>query len=255
MLIDHQLAGDEKDRSNLPSAKELLELEKQGQLDRVLRVRLSSVEQNRAMVQFGERVPVATGRSVGGFGRGGAAADGRPVSISYSLENIGTLISATTRVEDSGTVVADLQVERSQMAAIARPAEDVPDAVGRQKTVSLTSQTTLRLKPGEPTLAKASRFTADGETTGQFIVVTATVDTAGAEQAAARGGNANLVRAFALQNAQAKTAHRVLADVFGDKPMRIGVDEAQNTVIVAGAREELEEVERLLQVLDQGAVK
>jgi type II secretory pathway component GspD/PulD (secretin) len=198
-------------------------------------------------------VPVATARTVGGFARGGAAAaaaEGRATSYSYALENIGTLISATARVEEAGTVIVDLQVERSQMAATERSVDDISDAAGRQKTVSLVSHSTLRLKPGEPTLAKAFQTTADGETTGQFIVVTATVDHHGAERATAKDGG-NLVRAFTLRAAKAAQMRRVLADVFSDQPMRIGVDEDQNTIIVSGTREQLEEVQRLIEALDQ----
>lgn len=48
---------------------------------------------------------------------------------------------------------------------------------------------------------------------------------------------------------------RILADVFSDRRMRIGVDEAQNTIVVAGTPEQLEEVQRLLQALDQAPEK
>ncbi|MEX2138871.1 MAG: secretin N-terminal domain-containing protein [Pirellulales bacterium] len=253
LMIDHKIAGAEKDRGNLHTAAELLELEKQGKLEHVLRVRLSSVEQSKASVQLGERVPVATARTVGGFGRGGPAAEGRPTSYSYSLENIGTLISAAARVEEGGTVIVDLQVERSQMAATERPADDIPDAVGRQKTVSLTCQSSLRLKPGEPTLANASQTTEDGATTGQFIVVTATVDAQGAGRAAAVDRDREMhVRIFNLRNAKADAMAQLLARTLGDKPIRVGVDEATNALVVASTRDQLEVVEQLLQQLDVG---
>jgi type II secretory pathway component GspD/PulD (secretin) len=251
LLIDYKGRGNEKE-ATAPTAAEFIKLHQIGELDRVVRAQLTNIEQNKTMVQVGQRVPVATARTVGGFARGGAAApDARPTAYSYSLENIGTLISATTRLEESGTVIVDLQVERSQIAAADRRQDDNLDGAGPQKTVSLVSQSTLRLKPGEPTLAKAFQTTSNGETTGQFIVVTAMVDARGAERAEARPGDDRQIRAFALQNAEAKSVQRVLADVFGDRPMRIALDEASNRVIVAGAPEQLEEVERLLQALDQ----
>jgi hypothetical protein len=256
LLIDYKGRGNVK-AAAAPTAAEFIKLHQIGELDRVVRAQISNVEQNKALVQVGERVPVATARTAGGFARDGAAAAGeaRATAYSYSLEHIGTLISAVARVEEGGTVIVDLQVERSQMAATERPADDNSDAVGRQKTVSLVSQSTLRLKPGEPTLAKAFQTTADGETTGQFIVVTATVDHHGAERAAAAKEEGNVVRAFTLRAAKAGQMRRILADVFGNQPMRIGVDEDQNTIIVSGAPEQLEEVQRLLEALDQAPNK
>jgi hypothetical protein len=173
VLVDQRSAAG--DRGSLPSAKDLLALEKEDKLDRVRRVLLSTIGGGKTVVQFGERVPVVVGRNVGGFG-GRGASDGRPTAFSYQYESIGTLISAETRVEDEGTVIVQLQVEESRLVSTKSAADDASDPIAAQKTVTLTSQSTLRLKPGVPTLAQASRSTAEADVAGQFIIVTANVD-------------------------------------------------------------------------------
>lgn len=250
LLIDHNSAIGDKEGAAVPSAAEFVKLHQERKLERAVRVQLASVAGNPARVQIGERVPVATARNVGGFGRGGAA-EGRSVSYSYNIQDIGTLINAATRVEDGGTVLVDLQVERSQLAPSDRPNDEAQDEIARQKTVSLTSQSTLRLKPGEPATAEGWQSTAGQETNGVFIVVTATVEAGGVERAAAadRDGNAQL-QIFTLGNVKAGSMQRVVQEVFGDRSIRISVDEAQNRMVVYAPQAQLETIRELIQVLD-----
>jgi type II secretory pathway component GspD/PulD (secretin) len=251
LLIDYNSSTGEKEGAALPSATEFVKLHKDGKLDRAVRVQLASVAGNPARVQIGERVPVVSARNVGGgFGRGGAA-DGRPVSYSYNIQDIGTLITAATRVEDGGTVLVDLQVERSHLAPSERPADEPADDIGRLKTVSLTSQSSLRLKPGEPAIAEGWQSTSGQQTNGVFIVVTATVEAGGVQRAAAadRDGNAQL-QIFTLGNVKAGSMQRVVQEVFGDRSIRISVDEANNRIIVYAPPAQLETIRELIQVLD-----
>jgi hypothetical protein len=251
LLIDHNSAVGGKEGAALPSAAEFVKLHKEGKLERAVRVQLASVAGNSARVQIGERVPVVSARNVGGgFGRGGAA-EGRPVSYSYNIQDIGTLINAATRVEEGGSVLVDLQVERSQLAPSERPADEPTDDIGRVKTVSLTSQSTLRLKPGEPALAEAWQSTAGQETNGVFIVVTATVEKGGSGRpAAAERDAAAQLQVFVLGNAKADDMHRILQQVFGDRAIRISVDEGNNRIIVYAPQAQLESIRELIQVLD-----
>jgi type II secretory pathway component GspD/PulD (secretin) len=254
LLIDHNAPVDGKEGASAPSAADLAKLHKQGKLERVVRAQLASVDGNPARVQIGERVPVATARNVGGFGRGGAPPEGRAVSYSYTIESIGTLINATTRIEDGGAVLVDLQVERSQLASSDRPPDEAADAVGRQKTVSLTSQSTLRLKPGEPAIAEAWQSSSGQETSGVFIVVTAQVEAGGPRRAAAAAADGiPQLRVFALRNAKAGNAQRILTNVLAEKlgdKARTGVDEATNSVIVYATPQQQEIVGELFRMLD-----
>jgi type II secretory pathway component GspD/PulD (secretin) len=251
VLIEHQGAAVENREASVPTAAALLQLDKEGKLDRVMRVRLSSVGGRRAVVQLGERVPVETARSRAFGGRGGGDA---PFTSSYSLENIGTLISAAPRVEDGGAILVDLQVERSALADMPRPSEsDRPDdPIARRKTVTLSCQTTIRLKPGEPKLAKSFQRTADKQSSGDFIVVTAHAESARPEPAAEvdRGG-AGEFRVFSLATVKARDAAPLLEKILAGKEIRIAVDEATNTIVASGTREQLEVVEAILKRLDE----
>ncbi len=249
-----------KERGGLPTAAELLEEEKQGKLEQAVRVRLSSTSGRKAFVQIGERVPTVSGRTRtpgSGFGRGGrepgadSAASAFSYSYSYTIENIGTLISATPQVEDGGTVMVELQVERSRLSEMPKaPEEDRSGAeIGRQKTLTLTSQSTLRLKADEPTLAQGYRKSAGGDDAGEFIVVIAHVEAgAGPDTVSAEGDTQ--FRVITLQNAKAADLATVLANVLGNRTMRIAVDASANTIVVAGTKEELSIAGALLEQLD-----
>jgi type II secretory pathway component GspD/PulD (secretin) len=250
LLIDHNSAIGGKEGADLPSAAEFVKLHKEGKLERAVRVQLASVAGNQARVQIGESVPVATARNLGGFGRG-AQGEGRPVSYTYNIQNIGTLFNATTRVEEDGAVLVDLQVERSHLAPSDRPADEPADDIGRIKTVSLTSQSTLRLKPGEPAIAEGWQSTSGNETNGVFIVVTATVEKGGSGRPAVAERDAGAqLQVFALGNVKAGDMHRVLQQVFGDSGIRVSVDEANNRIVVYARQALLESIRELIQVLD-----
>src|SRR4051812_20246937 len=62
--------GDEDDKAIVTRIREL---EKQGKLSRVTRLQMSTLSEQIAMAQFGERAAMATGRTSFGGGRGGAA--------------------------------------------------------------------------------------------------------------------------------------------------------------------------------------
>jgi type II secretory pathway component GspD/PulD (secretin) len=240
--------GNEGERGTLPSAKELLEIERQGQLERVRRVRLSMLSGGKGMAQFGERVPVVTGR--GGFafgGRGGG--EPRQGPYSYTYESIGTLISASSRVEDKGGVVVELQVEESRLVPSGKPLDDGSDAVALQKTTTLTSHSTLRLKAKEPVVAQASRFIAGGEAIGQFVVVTAEVDDSGDAQAAAEERAAQ-IQVFNLKRSKAGEIQRVLASVFDGQTLRIGVNESTNAIIVSALPKQIQSIQAIVEALD-----
>jgi type II secretory pathway component GspD/PulD (secretin) len=249
LLIEHQTEGEEYQGAASQTAAALLELEKQGKLDSVTRVRLSSVGGRKALVQLGERVPVETARNRGGFGgRGGEGG----FTSSYTFEQIGTLISATPRVEEGGGLVVDVQVERSRLADVPKTSSEAQqeDPIARRKIVSLVCQSTVRLKPGEPTLVDSYQTAADKQATGEFVIVTAKVDAEGAKQAAAER-QVPIVRAFPLVAMQAQEVTALLEKVVNNKDVRIAADAVANRVIASGAAEPLQGIAELLQRLDE----
>lgn len=127
----------------------LRELDQQGKLSRVTRMRLTGLSEQTAMAQFGERVPVATGRSPsrGGFrGAGGAAAE-VPSVVSYSYENVGTIVELTPHIQD-GKVVLHCTVEQSRLAPN-KPAADKPeDAFQPSGIETITAKSVVQVKSG-----------------------------------------------------------------------------------------------------------
>jgi Flp pilus assembly secretin CpaC len=181
-VVIADLAG--KDKAGEPFAAEPAEkvlamvrkLEEQGKLESCTRVRLTTLEGQIAMAQFGERRGVVSGRSraagrAGDFG-------GVPQQTSYSFENLGTLVSATARVADEGPILIELQIERSRLSAdapaneAARPDGDTPPP----RTLTATTKSTVRIADGQAVILGGlvqSSPAKDSSTT--LIVVTARV--------------------------------------------------------------------------------
>lgn len=239
-----------------PTAAAILERDKAGKLVGKTAVRLSVLENQSARLQFGETVPRATGRTVRpevGF-RGGTLA-------SYSDVQVGTLVQAIARSEDDGSIVADLKIERSGLAASGRNAavggadnpEQPPQNVGQ-----LSLATTVRLKAGEPAIVGGRDLASGGETAQTWIVATAQLAgdkaAAGANDRAAApsAGPVNEVRVFALKHASAADLTGVLVNVFAGQPLRIAAEPRTNSILVVGPAAHLQTAQALLTRLDEG---
>jgi hypothetical protein len=175
------LIADTTEPVDPPTAARVLELEKAGKLSAASRYQLSSLENMPAQFQFGERAPRVVGRSTSGFSssaRGGFGGAGAPSVVStpvYQDSNVGTLVQATARIENDGSIVAQLMVERSGIVS----SRDIPiDPNGGeppQGVQTLTNQTTARFKSGEPQLIGGRRSTSGREITQTWIVATVVV--------------------------------------------------------------------------------
>jgi Flp pilus assembly secretin CpaC len=159
-----------------PTPEKLMELEKQGKLAGLARMKLASIENLEASVQLGEMVGVPTGRTFargGGFGgagaAGGAAGDGG--TTSYQMRNIGTLLRVNPRVEQDGSILVELNVERSKLAEAPMP-EGGGFTPGR--TVQIQARTTLRVPPGK-SVVTGGHSTAGKDGTQTWIIVSAKV--------------------------------------------------------------------------------
>ncbi len=276
LMVQLAASGEAAKAAPVPSAANIIDLDKQGKLDRTVRIRMATVEHTPATVQVGERVPVATSRASVGRGRGGGAvreparepavdapprdtpprnapADDSAFTYSYQMMNVGTLVSATPRVDDRGSVILDLKAEQSRLADVPERDGDVPGEAWaqRQRTISLTTQSTLRLTPGEPALVDAFQTSGDNKSSGEFIVVTAHLDDSPAARRAAADAPVAETRIFALNSANARDAVKVLQQLFAGMPVRLSVDERTNSVLAHGHRGKIEEMEAILQRLDQ----
>jgi len=139
------------------------ELEKQGKLDVVNRIRLTTLDLQPAFVQVGERRPVVTARQSSG---------GRAVN-SFNYENVGTILGVTPRI--AGTdVVMELDIEKSRLDD-ARPAagdHDDDDSFMPPQIITATCQTTIRVAPGQTVVAGGMQSQSD-DGNATFLVLAA----------------------------------------------------------------------------------
>ena len=236
-----------------PTAAAILELEKAGKLSGWSKFRLTALENQRSQLQFGGHVPLVSGRNFAGGGRGGFGQGG----ATYTQISVGTLISAVARVEESGTVVAELKFERSSVAP--RPAEAAEadaDAGAPQSTATVSVQTTVRVKPGEPLLV-GGRQTGGKEAGQTWLVLTASVAAAPKPEvvepkpAAAAKEPIDELKIVQLKHAAAAALANVLHDTFAREPIRIAVDERTNSLLLRGTPARLEVVLALIARLDE----
>jgi hypothetical protein len=272
LMVQLAASGEGAKTPPVQSASTIVDLDKQGKLDRTVRIRMSTVEGQPAMVQVGERVPVATSRNMTGRMRGGfsqippresreparetprdAPPEDGAFTYSYSMFNVGTLISATPRVDDRGSILLEFKAEQSRLADAPRRDGDVPGEAWaqRQRTVTINSQSTLRLTPGEPALVDAIQTSGDNESAGEFIVVTAHLDDSPSGRRAAADAPVAELKIFALTAANARESVKVLQQLFANSQVRLTADERTNSVLAHGQPGKLQEVEAILMRLDQ----
>lgn len=234
------------------------QLEEQGKLEACSRVRLTTLEGQSATAQFGERKALVTGRS-----RTSAARDqfggGFPQQTSYTMENLGTLISATASVLDDGDILVQLQIERSRLAADApviaaanepaRPESDLPPP----RTLTTSTRSTVRIADGQAVvLSGLVQGTPAKDVLATLIVVTAKVVSPHAPKTAAQSEQQSM-QIYSLKFANAKDAASVLKSVFEGRPLRIAVDERTNRLVISGTADDLAAVQAVLLKLDEAA--
>lgn len=147
-------------------------------------VRLSALENQQAMAQWAERVAVPAGRTISssaaarvGLGGGGSGGFPQATSTSYSRESLGTTISATCRVDESGLIVIELNLEQSRLAADTEVKLDAsdPDASVLLKPVTKTLKTVVSIADGQ-TIVIGGMTTKTGKQHRQdAILVTARI--------------------------------------------------------------------------------
>ena len=252
-----------------PSAAAILELEKSGQLAGQMRLRLTAVENQSARLQLGETVPRVVGRASrpeGGF-RGG------PGFATYSDVQVGTVVQAVSRIEADGTVVAELKLDRSSLAAphaaavsnqpvSNQPLADEPPQVVAQ----LSLQATVRLKPGEAVIVGGREAKTAEQSSQTWVVLTAQVPVTapppGVIPPAAPLGQLtppasapapapiSELKVFTLKHASAPDLAPVLTNVFAGQPVRFSVDPRTNSLLVIGPASSLQSAQALVTRLD-----
>jgi len=235
----------------------ILAQEKGGKLGSVARFRLTALENSKAMMQFGEMVPRATGRTaVPNFGRGGEGG-GQRTMAQYSDMQTGTMLQAVARLENDGTVAVELKLTRSRI--VPQKAEGGGEPAGDftpSSVATLTVESSVNAKPGEPLLVGGRHMTTGKDATQTWVVLTANISGVAASgtsgKAAAAGAAASEIKIYKLKYAVAEQLAGVLKQALAGAPLSITADPQINALLVRGPTERLAVVETLLQQLDVG---
>jgi type II secretory pathway component GspD/PulD (secretin) len=168
-----ELSGDVKvaDVENLDMEKLLQAVRSTGVFQHLTRVKLSTLELQKAIVQFGETQMVTSGRAQM-FGRSSA---GPRVATSYRAEETGTLVSATPRITENGDILIELQIEKSRLKP-APAAESDDETPTPPPKATLTLETTVKVSDGQSMLISGAQ-TADAKTDQlrTYVMVRATI--------------------------------------------------------------------------------
>ena len=145
-----------------PTVNDILALEKAGKLNFINRLQLTSLEEQTAYVQFGALSARVVGR----------ATTGLSVVPIYNDINLGTIAQVTGRVLDDGSIVAQVMVERSALAGGNEGPFDPTDLTPPKGIDRLTMNSTIRLKPGEPSMIGGRQATLGRDSFKTWIVIT-----------------------------------------------------------------------------------
>jgi hypothetical protein len=260
VIVEVNKSGKQKPVIDLSSAEKIPDvlkaLEEKGELSVMSRVRLSSLEQMPCSVQIGEQRPVATGRS-NAFGttRGGERVAG---PMSYQMTNVGTMVQVTSRVEEDGAVIAELNLSSSRLTPAGK--QDEESEIVPQRTTTMSTQTTVRIPKDQGVIVSGSQSMGDDELRETLVVVSANIESSpGAATSAegkakpderAAGDSQRVLKMYSLQNASASETVKLLLEV-ANFPVQAAADPRTNNLIVRAAAENQDEVEAILRRLDE----
>lgn len=234
------------------------ELETQGKLAGLTRVRLSTLENSIATSQTGARAPAMTGRNTFPGQRGGEGPQSRPMtSAMYQLQDFGTLVAATPRIEPGDTIVIDLQIEKSSPGSDVRPPNTEPprvEGVVSARMSTITFRSTVRVTIGQTVIIQGSGTSSptDG---GSRTVILLTARAEPAPKVADATPPRPKFTIYHLRFAQAGETAELLRESFPNNRVKASSDPRTNAVIVNGDDEDMHIVEGLIKVLDQESKK
>jgi len=183
LMADVTHAEKGSDESDQAIVGRIKELEKQGKLSRVTRLRLTTLSEQSAMAQFGERAPLAVARGSGGGPAGGGRGGGGPPpgfggATSYTYQNVGTMVEFVPHVS-GGKIVIDCKVEQSRLSSGKAANGADPDRAERgfepDSIENILAKSSVQLKSGETALLASHQFSAGDGTSKTYILVTASV--------------------------------------------------------------------------------
>ncbi|MHC4400641.1 MAG: hypothetical protein ACYTG0_13275 [Planctomycetota bacterium] len=225
------------------------ELESTGQIDVLNRLRLTTLENQKALVQVGKTESVPTGRS--NLGRGG------PPRTSYQHQQVGTLLAVTAQV-DGDAIVVGIELEKSQLER--RTGKPQPgDEFVPLGIETLTSQAAVRIGSGMTVLVGGLETKADEESSRQLILASARLldqPSQAKGRTKATAAKQKATRTFRLNGTPAEQAAETIKQILGDRAgeISIGLD-PPNLLVVSAEKDHLDTVEALLLSLFASSVQ
>jgi type II secretory pathway component GspD/PulD (secretin) len=146
-----------KEALEQPSPTELMALQRDGKLASNANVRLLLLENLPGFTQFGELANKVAGVT---------ATNTRVVPI-YNAVNVGTIVQATGRVADDGTILLQIYIEKSEL----EPSDEPPETRKPEDITRLLAQSTVRLKPGEPVVLSSGPAGSSDTKSQNWIVL------------------------------------------------------------------------------------
>jgi hypothetical protein len=151
-----------------PTSTVMLQMEKSGKLACGVRLRMATLDEIPGFIQVGgqpgSRSALVTRGSFGGTTTSGGSA----------VPQNGLQFQATSRIEDDGSIVVQVYLERPEGAVPQKLlAADASD--GARRNFAFLSQNTVRLQPGEATLVSGRQSMTGNDESQTWIVITATV--------------------------------------------------------------------------------
>jgi hypothetical protein len=155
-----------------PSAGDIIKMDQNRKLAAATRVRITTLDELPAHIQIGGRPASRVTSARSGF-------PGQPSSSGATVfggsANTTVQVQATARIEDSGSIVIQLYVERPE-AAVPQKLLGADGSEQARRNYAFTSQTTVRLKSGEPIIVCGRDSGSDTERSQTWIVVAAAVE-------------------------------------------------------------------------------
>ena len=160
--------------------KRIADLEKSGGLESMTRLQFSALEDQAVKFQFGETVPVLSGRQFAfggsrGGGPGNAPGGGFPGGSTFTREQVGTAIGVVARTEGNA-VVAGVTVEQSKLET-KRSADEAAAEPASTSTVHFNSK--VRIPRGQTVVVAGFHDRTGGQSRQTLMLVSAAVADAG----------------------------------------------------------------------------
>lgn len=233
------------------------ELETQGKLSGLTRIRLSTLEGSEASAQTSERVAVTTGRT---------ALSGRPgregqIATQLQYQNFGTLVRAVSRIEPGDSIVLDLQIEKTSLLRQPRPADAENVALdgvtmGGFATTEFKSSVSI---PNGQTIVVQSTGSSSTTDAPKRVVILVTADAEQTPQVsilpAVQPEEEHALTVFELRSVKVDEMRDVIQEMLPHELISMASDVRTNKLLVRASPKHTKIIEGILSILDKEPTK